>query len=99
MGESDAASHDGGIISVLRDVLEELGASDSQVLAEIVWLHLDHPLWAVWRPADGRGWTAVRSAGSRPPGPEVPLLWVHATTAAQLDARMHSADAGLSPLG
>jgi hypothetical protein len=45
MGESDASSHDVGIISVLRDVLEELGASDSQVLAEIVWLHLDHPLW------------------------------------------------------
>lgn len=99
MGESDAASQNVGLISVLRDVLEELGASDSQVLAEIVWLHLDHPLWAVWLPVDGRGWTAVRPAGSRPPGPEVPLLWVHATTAAQLDVRMHSADARLSPPG
>ena len=99
MGESDAPSHDGGIISVLRDVLEELGASDSQVLAEIVWLHLDLPLWAVWPPADGRGWIALRPAGSRPPGPEVPLLWVQATTVVELDARMHAADEGLSPLG
>jgi len=59
MGEPDAASHDGGLIPVLRDVLEQLGASDSQALAEIVWLHLDHPQWAVWLPVDGRDWTAL----------------------------------------
>jgi len=99
MGESDGASKDVGLISVLRDVLEELGASNSQALAELVWLHLDHSLWAIWLPVDGRGWTAVRSAGSRPPAPEVPLLWVQATTAAQLDVKMHSADAVLVPPG
>jgi len=99
MGEPGAASHDGGLISVLRDALEQLGAPHSRALAEIVWLHLDHPQWAVWLPVDGRDWTAVRSAGSRPPGPEMPLLWVHATTAAQLDVRMRSADSGLSPPG
>ncbi len=99
MGEPDAAARDAGLISVLREVLEQLGAPDSQVLAEIVRLHSDHPLWAVWLPVDGRGWTAVRSAGSRPPGPELPSLWVQAATAAQLDVRMHSADAGLSPPG
>lgn len=81
------------------DMLEQFGARDSQVLAEIVWLQLDHPLRAVWRSVEGRGWTAVRPAGSRPPGPEAPLLWVQATTTAQLDVRMHSADAGLSPPG
>ncbi len=45
------------------------------------------------------GWVAVRPAGSRPPGPEVPMLWVAAETAAELGARMRVADAGMTPPG
>jgi hypothetical protein len=57
-------------------VLEQLGVTDAVTLAEAAILCLDHPRWAVWRPVDGSGWAAVRPAGRRPPGPEVPMLWV-----------------------
>jgi hypothetical protein len=88
-----------GLVSDVHGVLEQLGLTDARALAEAVVLFRDHPLWPVWLPVDGRAWTAVRPAGSRPPGPEVPLLWVQAATAAQLDVRMRSADIGLSPPG
>jgi hypothetical protein len=73
---------------------------DTEALAVIAALHREHARWAVWRPQSASGrWTAVRPAGSRPPGPEVPLLWVSATTAAGLGERMREADATLKPGG
>lgn len=63
-------------VSVVGGVLEEFGVTDALTLAEVVALYRDHPRWAVWLPAPGGGWAAVRPAGSHPPGPEVPMLWV-----------------------
>jgi hypothetical protein len=82
---------------VVGGALEEFGVTDALVLAEAVALYRDHPRWAMWLPPSGGGWAAVRPAGSRPPGPEVPMLWVHAGSADELGARMHQADSGLSP--
>jgi hypothetical protein len=83
----------------VRDVLEQLGFTDALTLAEVAVLQQGHPRWAVWVPAAGGEWAAARPAGSRPPGPEVPMLWVRAGTAAELGGRMSRADAGLPPSG
>lgn len=85
--------------SLVRSLLEEFGLTNAGALAETVSLNSNHPLWAVWLPAVGRGWVAVRPAGSRPPGPEVPMLWVIADSATELSARMRFADAALEPPG
>lgn len=96
MGESGAAS-DTGLVAVVRGVLEELGVTDAPVIAEATRLCRNHPRWAVWLPGSGGGWAAVRPAGSRPPGPEVPMLWVRAESAGELAASMSAADTTLSP--
>lgn len=90
---------DTGLTFAVRDVLEQLGFTDALTLAEVAVLHQGHPRWAVWVPAAGGEWAAARPAGSRPPGPEVPILWVRAATAAELGGRMSRADAGLPPSG
>jgi hypothetical protein len=95
MEESDAASHDLGLVSAIHGVLEELGVTDALLLGEAVALCRDHPRWAVWLPAAGGGWAAVRPVGVRPPGPKIPMLWLDADTADELRARMQHADAGL----
>jgi hypothetical protein len=97
MGEPDAGHGDASRVSAIGGVLEQLGVTDAVTLAEAAILHLDHPRWAVWQPVDGSEWAAVRPAGRRPPGPEVPMLWVRADSAAELGRRMSRADAGLSP--
>jgi len=50
----------------------------------------------VWLPYRGRRWTAVRPASARAPGPDLPMIWVQAVTAAELAARMRGADAQLT---
>ena len=97
MEELATGADDNNLASVVRNVLEQLGLTDALTLAEVVVLYRDHPRWAVWMPVAGGEWAAVRPAGSRPPGPEVPMLWVHAGTAADLRGRMSRADARLSP--
>jgi len=87
----------GCFISAVRAVLGQLGSTNSQALAEVVSLCRDYPLWAVWPAVLGRGWVAVRPAGSRPPGPEVPLIWVFGENSADLAARMCVADSALTP--
>jgi hypothetical protein len=99
MGEPGADASGTGVTSVIRDVLEQLRFPGALTLAEVVALHHDHPRWAVWVPAPGGEWAAVRPAGLRLPGPEVPMLWVRAGTAAELGRRMTRADAGLPPSG
>jgi hypothetical protein len=75
---------------------EEIGVTDALTFAELVALYRDHPRWAVWLPAPGGQWAAARPAGSRPPGPEMPLIWVDAGTPAELGARMGQADGTLA---
>jgi hypothetical protein len=67
--------------------------------ARAVALLADHPSWAIWLPAAGRGWTAVRAASSRPPGPGLPLLWADAPTADGLARTMRALDEQVSPGG
>ena len=97
MGEPGGTSRDAGSASVAHGASGQSAATDAPAIAEAMALHRDHPRWAVWLPAEGKGWTALRPASSRPPGPEVPMLWVRAGTAAELAARMRQADAELSP--
>jgi hypothetical protein len=104
MREPDAPSGVGAggnvnLISAVRGVIEQFGSANAQALAEIVSLYLDHPLWAVWLPTESREWVAVRPAGSRPPAPEAPMVWVTAETPVELGKRMRVADAGLAPPG
>jgi hypothetical protein len=99
MAEPGAGTSDTGLTALVSDAIEGLGLADPLTLAEVALLHRDHARWAVWVPAAGGEWAAVRPAGSRPPGPEVPMLWVCAATAAELGGRMSRADAGLSPSG
>ena len=91
------ASGNENFIPAVCAVLGQLGSANAQALAEIVSLCRDHPLWAVWPAVLGRGWVAVRPAGSRQPGPEVPLVGVFGETSADLAARMCVADSALTP--
>jgi hypothetical protein len=68
---------------------------DEETLAALVSLYHDHPRWAVWLPRPGGQWTAVRAAGSRPPSPDMSLLWVCAITSHDLADRMRRLDATL----
>jgi hypothetical protein len=68
-------------------------------LAEAVILLRDHPYWAIWLPVSGRDWTAVRPASSRPPAPELPMMWVHADTASELARLMDAMDVQISAGG
>lgn len=67
-----------------------------QVITEIIGLHRDFPAWAVWLPDQGRPWTAIHAASARAPAPDLPMIWVHADTAAKLASRMQDADAQLA---
>jgi hypothetical protein len=89
MGHAGAHDETGS----LCELLHELDPSVARALTEVVALYRDHPLWAVWMPRTGRGWVAVRSASSRPPKPEQPMVWVQAPTAARLAGLMRAADA------
>jgi hypothetical protein len=86
-----------GISPPLLEALAGLDAGASQAIAEIIALYREFPVWAVWLPSAGRAWTAVRPASARPPEPELPMIWAHAPTAAELADRMRSVDAQLAP--
>ena len=90
---------DAQALAALGDALDRLGAGSVRGLAEVVALVRAYPRWAIWLPADGREWTAVRPAGSMPPGPEAPMVWVRAGTAGELASRMLAADDALLPPG
>ena len=84
-------------LAALRDALGPFGECRPLGLAEAAILLCAFPQWAVWLPADRGGWAAVRPAGSMPPGPETPMVWVRAGTAAELAGMMQAADAQLPP--
>ncbi len=69
-----------------------LTAEEDADLSEAVILLRAHPQWAIWRPASGSDWTAIRPASSLPPAPELPTIWVHADTAAELARLIQAAD-------
>jgi hypothetical protein len=99
--ESDSApagqEGEHGISSQLVEALAGLDAEASGVISQVIVLHREFPAWAVWLPYRGRPWTAVRPASARAPGPDLPMIWVHAVIAAELAARMRGADAQLTP--
>jgi hypothetical protein len=72
----------------------KLDSPDCEVIvvaAQLAALHLGFPAWGIWPPANGK-WTAVRPASTRPPAPDLPMLWVQAATPVELAARMHAAN-------
>jgi hypothetical protein len=69
---------------------------DEAVLVEAIILMRDYPQWAIWLPASGGGWTAIRPASSRLPSPELPTIWVDADTASELARLMRSTDEQVS---
>ena len=85
-----------GISLVLAQALAGLDAAAGQVIAEVIGLYREFPAWAVWLPSRGRPWTAVRPASGRVPGPELPMVWVHAETVAELADQMRRVDGQLA---
>lgn len=75
----------------LRLVLAGFDARAMEDITKVVVLHREFPEWAVWLPDGNRPWTAVRPASRRAPTPDLPMIWVHAPTAASLylPARLH----------
>jgi hypothetical protein len=86
-----------GISPQLLEALAGLDAETSEVISQVIALYREFPAWAVWLPHRGRPWAAVRPASARAPAPDLPMIWVHADTAAELAARMRGADAQLAP--
>jgi hypothetical protein len=84
------------ISSALAEALAGLDAEARQVISEVVVLYREFPAWAVWLPHGGRPWTAVRPASARAPGPDLPMIWVHAAAPAELADRMRGVDAQLA---
>lgn len=79
---------------------EALAGIDPEALrdiADVIVLHRDFPAWAVWLPDGRRPWIAVRPASGRAPGPDLPMIWVQASTAAALADQIRAADAQLTP--
>jgi len=97
VSDTGPADVDKQALMALGEALDRLGAGSVRGCVEVGLLAHAFPQWAVWRQADGFSWTAVRPAGSMPPGPEAPMVWVRARTAAGLMDRMRAADSGLSP--
>jgi len=97
-GDSIPPGQDDGneIAPQLREALAGLDPGALSALAEVIVLHRQFPAWAVWLPSPGRGWVAVCPASVRAPGPDLPLLWARADTAAGLADRMRRADGQLS---
>ncbi len=81
------------------ETLAGLDTDAGQVIAEVIMLHREFPAWAVWLPGRGHAWTAVRPASARAPGPDLPMVWVHAATPVDLVGRMRAVDGQLADRG
>jgi hypothetical protein len=90
-GENRMGTDRGGAAWIRAEAEADLG--------EAVILLRAHPQWAIWLPANGSDWTAIRPASSRPPAPELPTIWVHAGTADELARLMQAADEQVSRRG
>lgn len=78
------------------EALAGLVTDARQMIAEVIMLHREFPAWAVWLPGQGLSWAAVRPASARAPGPDLPMVWVHAATPADLADRMRAVDGQLA---
>jgi hypothetical protein len=85
-----------GISPPLAEALAGLDAEARSAIGQVVVLHREFPAWAVWLPHGARPWTAVRPASARAPGPDLPMIWVHAATSAELAGRMRGVDGQLA---
>jgi hypothetical protein len=85
-----------GIEPPLLEALARLDPEARQAVSEVVVLYREFPAWAVWLPHGGRQWTAVRPASARAPGSDLPMIWVHAATPAELADRMRGVDGQLT---
>ncbi|HEY6792804.1 MAG TPA: hypothetical protein VI365_36380 [Trebonia sp.] len=95
--DSDPAGREGGH-GISPRALAGLDAGASGAMAAVIGLYREFPAWAVWPPSRGRSWTAVRPASGRVPGPDLPMVWVHAAASAnELAERMRGVDAQLTP--
>jgi hypothetical protein len=83
---------DAQALAVLRRELDQLGGGDGGHLDQMYLLVRAFPRWAIWQPVGSGEWTAVRSASSRPPDPELPMVWVQAANAGELADRMWRAE-------
>lgn len=90
---SAGARGDAQALMALGEALDQLGAGSARRLAEFAVLVHAFPRWAVWIPTGSGMWTAARPAGSMPPGPEAPMVWVKAAWAGELAALIRAADA------
>lgn len=97
--ESDSAhvgpAGEQGTSPPLLGALAGLDFEVSRTVIQAIALYREFPAWAVWLPHGGRPWAGVRPASARLPGPEVPMIWVQAESAADLAARMRRSDAQL----
>jgi hypothetical protein len=99
MESDNAPARGGGGHGIEPPLLEALAGLDPearQAVSEVVVLYREFPVWAVWLPHGGRQWTAVRPASARAPGPDLPMIWVHAATPAELADRMRGVDGQLA---
>jgi hypothetical protein len=85
-----------GISPQLLEALAGLDTEASEAVSQVISLYREFPAWAVWLPHGGRQWTAVRPASARAPGPDLPMVWVHAATPPELAGRMRGVDAQLA---
>jgi hypothetical protein len=67
-----------------------LNGAATRTAVELLGLYREFPAWAVWLPAGGT-WVALRPASSRQPAPELPMIWVTASSAMELASRMRAA--------
>jgi hypothetical protein len=70
----------------LAEALAGIAPGALQDIAEVIVLHREFPAWAVWLPHGGRRWVAVRPASARAPGPDLPMVWTEAKTAAVISS-------------
>lgn len=96
-GTPHGHSGEDGISPRLLEALAGLDAEATEAISQVIVLYREFPAWAVWLPHGGRRWSAVRPASARAPGPDLPMIWVHADTVAELAARMRGAGAQLTP--
>ena len=86
------------VSSALEQALARLKPQARRAIAQVIVLQSEFPAWAVWLPHRGRSWTAVRPASARAPSADLPMIWVHAATPAELADRMRDVDAQVAPL-
>lgn len=97
MSEQDGDKTDADVLlqRLLPALAQMAPERSAEAMRDAVVLLRDFPAWAIWLPDHAGTWIAARPASNRPPGPEVPMLWVTSPTSGGLADRMSAAEAGL----